>query len=75
MKLQTVLPAALLTLVSAFSINVQAAEPNIAKPVPEVKAEQGAPASKPQNAASAPAAKKHPAQDKSKHYHPRDGKN
>lgn len=74
MKLQTVLSTALLATIAALSINVQAAETNTATPAAEVKADQGTEASKPQSAASAPSAKKHAAQDKSKHYHPRDGK-
>ena len=74
MKLQTVLSTALLALIAALSINVQAAETDKATPAAEAKADQGTQASKPKNAASAPSDKKNAAQDKSKHYHPRDGK-
>lgn len=57
MKLQTALPTALptalLAMISALSINVQAAETSMDKPAAEAKADQGAQASKPQIAASA----------------------
>ena len=73
MKLQTVISITLLAMIAALSINVQAAETDSAKPVAEATMAQDH-ASMPQSAASAPAAKKHAAQDKSKHFHPRDGK-
>lgn len=74
MKLQAVLSTVLFATIAALSITVQAAETDNATPSVEAKADQGTQASQPQNAASVPSAKKHAAQDKSKHYHPRDGK-
>jgi hypothetical protein len=72
MKLQAVLSTVLFATIATLNINVQAAETVNASA--EAKADQGTQASQPQNAASAPSAIKHAAQDKSKHYHPRDGK-
>ncbi|MBT9508635.1 hypothetical protein [Rhodoferax sp.] len=74
MKLQTVISTAMFAAITVLSINVQAGQTSNAKPATAAKSEQGAQASNPLDAASAPAAKKHAAQDKSKHYHPRDGK-
>ena len=74
MKLQAVLSTVLFATIATLNINVQAAETVNATPSAEAKADQGTQASQPQNAASVPSAKKPAAQDKSKHYHPRDGK-
>jgi len=74
MKLQAVLSTVLFATIAALSITVQAAETDKATPSIEAKADQGTQTSQPQNVASVPSAKKPAAQDKSKHYHPRDGK-
>lgn len=85
MKLQSTLSAILLA-TAALSLGVQAADADKAAPAAEMKMEQGAKAVKPHSHVEeksgvpqkAPAAvdpdKKNPAQDKSKHYHPRDMK-
>lgn len=86
MKLQSALSAILFATVAALSVGVQAADADKAPPAAEMKAEQGAKAVKPHSHVEektgvpqkAPAAvepgKKNAAQDKSKHYHPRDMK-
>ena len=63
MKSHTVISTTVATLLAAVSIPAQATG------TPDEK-----PAATAQTAQSAPAAKKHAAQDRSKHYHPRDGK-
>lgn len=73
MKLQTVISSTLLAMIAVLSVNAQAADTDTAKPVAEATMAQDH-ASMPKSAASAPAAKKNAAQDRSKHYHPRDGK-
>lgn len=84
MKLQTIASTSLLSLIAALSISVQAADTKDTTTAAETKTQvqtqaqvpvqQGTQTSMPQNTASAPAVKKHAAQDRSKHYHPRDGK-
>lgn len=86
MKLQSALSAILFATVAALSVGAQAADADKAPPAAEMKAEQGAKAVKPHShfeektgvSQKAPAAvdpaKKNAAQDKSKHYHPRDMK-
>ena len=76
MKSHTAISAIFLALGPPPSTPAQATEakeepPAVAAAAP---AEKGAMASTPQASASAPVAKKHAAQDRSKHYHPRDGK-
>ena len=85
MKLQSTLSAILLA-TAALSLGVQAADADKAAPAAEMKMEQGAKAVKPHSHVEektgvpqkAPAAvdpdKKNAAQDKDKHYHPRDMK-
>ena len=85
MKLQSTLSAILLA-TAALSLGAQAADVDKAPPAAEMKMEQGAKAVKPHSHVEeksgvpqkAPAAvdpdKKNAAQDKSKHYHPRDMK-
>lgn len=81
MKLQTILSAFVLVAASATAYaadaekapaaEVKAAQPKAAKPHSHVQEKTGVS----QTAPTAPAAgKKNPAQDKSKHYHPRDMK-
>lgn len=86
MKLQSTLSAILFATVAALSLGVQAADADKAPPAAEMKMEQGAKPAKPHSHVEektgvpqkAPAAvdpnKKNAAQDKSKHYHPRDMK-
>jgi hypothetical protein len=86
MKLQSALSAILFATVAALSVGAQAADADKAPPASEMKMEQGAKPVKPHSHAEektgvsqkAPDAvepgKKNPAQDKSKHYHPRDMK-
>lgn len=76
MKTKTAISTILMALVAAASIPSQATETKDQNPAATLAAqtEQDTQASKPQAAASAPTAKKHAAQDRSKHYHPRDGK-
>ena len=86
MKLQSALSAILFATVAALSIGAQAADAEKAPPAAEMKMEQGAKAVKPHSHVEektgvqqkAPAAvdpsKKNAAQDKSKHFHPRDMK-
>ena len=87
MKLQSALSTVLLATVATLSLGAQAADDDKAIPVAtEMKADQGAKAAKPHSHVqektgipqSAPAAtapeKKNAAQDRTKHYHPRDGK-
>lgn len=85
MKLQSTL-SAILFATAALSLGAQAADADKTPPAAEMKMEQGAKAGKPHSHVEektgvpqkAPAAvepgKKNPAQDKSKHYHPRDMK-
>jgi hypothetical protein len=85
MKLQSTLSAILLA-TAALSLGAQAADVDKAPPAAEMKMEQGAKAVKPHSHVEeksgvpqkAPAAvdpnRKNAAQDKSKHYHPRDMK-
>lgn len=86
MKLQSTLSAILFATIAALSLGAQAADPDKAPPAAEMKMEQGAKPTKPHSHVEektgvpqkAPAAvdpdKKNAAQDKSKHYHPRDMK-
>lgn len=86
MKLQSALSAVLFACVALLSLGAEAADTDKAPAATETKAEQGAKATKPhshvqektgvaQKAPDAAApAKKNAAQDKTKHYHPRDGK-
>lgn len=76
MKTHTAISAIFLALVATASITAQATDAKEEKPAvaAAAPAEKGAMASTPQASASAPVAKKHAAQDRSKHYHPRDGK-
>ncbi len=89
MKLQSTLSAILFATVAALSVGAQAADADKAPPAAEMKMEQGAKPAKavkphshveeksgvPQKApAAVDPAKKNAAQDKSKHYHPRDMK-
>lgn len=83
MKLQSALATALFATVAMLALGAQAADADKAPPAAEVKAEQGVkPHSHvqektgvPQSApAKAAPGKKNAAQDKSKHYHPRDMK-
>lgn len=86
MKLQSALSVVLFATVSALSIGAQAADAYKAAPAAEMKADQGAMAGKPhshvqektgvpqQKPAASNPGKKNAAQDKTKHYHPRDGK-
>lgn len=83
MKLQSALATALFATVAMLALGAQAADADKAPPAAEVKAEQGVkPHSHlqektgvPQSApAKATPGKKNAAQDKSKHYHPRDMK-
>ncbi len=76
MKTQAAISALFLALVATASITAVAADakeemPTVAAVAPAQKDEK---AGAPQASASAPALKKHAAQDRSKHYHPRDGK-
>ena len=79
MKTPSLISIALLALTAALSLSAQAADTQSAV---ETKVEQGGQPSNPQIAASAatPAtataapAKKNPALDRTKHFHPRDGK-
>jgi hypothetical protein len=86
MKLQSVLSAALFATVTALSLGAQAADADKAPPAAEMKADKGAMAAKPHShvqektgvpqeapAAAAPGSQ-HASKDKTKHYHPRDGK-
>lgn len=85
MKLQSTLSAILLA-TAALSLGAQAADADKAPPAAEMKMEQGTKAVKPHSHVEekagvpqkAPAAvdpkRKNAAQDKSKHYHPRDMK-
>jgi len=85
MKLQALLSASIIAAVTALSASAYAEEK--AAPAAEVKAEKAAPAPAakphshvqektgiPQDAPAAAPAKKNAAQDKTKHYHPRDMK-
>lgn len=86
MKLQSTLSAILFATVAALSLGAQAADADKAPPAAEMKMEQGAKPAKPHSHVEeksgvpqkAPAAvdpnRKNAAQDKSKHYHPRDMK-
>lgn len=81
MKLQTIISTTLLAALAALSINTQAGQTNYPKPVAKAKPETVTQTSAsmdeakaPVGEASAPVAKKNPAQDRSKHFHPRDGK-
>jgi hypothetical protein len=87
MKLQSALSAVLLATVAVLSLGAQAADDDKAIPATtEIKVDQGAKAAKPHSHVqektgvpqSAPVAtapeKKNAAQDRTKHYHPRDGK-
>lgn len=83
MKLQSALATALFATAAMLALGAQAADADKAAPATEVKAEQGAkPHSHvqektgvPQSApAKAAPGKKNAAQDKTKHYHPRDMK-
>jgi len=89
MKLQSAFSAILFATVAALSLGAQAADADKAPPAAEMKMEQGAKGAKAVKPHShveektgvpqkAPAAvdpdKKNAAQDKSKHYHPRDMK-
>lgn len=76
MKTQAAISALFLALVATASITAQAADAKDEKPAATaaVPAEKDANANAPQASTSAPAVKKHAAQDRSKHYHPRDGK-
>ena len=89
MKLQSTLSAILFATVAALSSGAQAADADKAPPAAEMKMEQGAKPAKaikphshveekagvPQKApAAVDPDKKNAAQDKSKHYHPRDMK-
>lgn len=86
MKLQSARSAALFAVIAGLSVGAQAADADKAPAGAEVKSEQGAKAVKPhshmeektgiqQTAPGAAAGKKKDAaKDKSKHYHPRDGK-
>ncbi len=85
MKLQALLSVTALVAITALSASAYAEEK--AAPAAEVKAEKAAPAQAmkphshvqektgvPQDAPAAAPAKKNPANDKTKHYHPRDMK-
>lgn len=85
MKLQALLSASILAAITALSANAYAEEK--AAPAAEVKAEKAAPAQAmkphshvqektgvPQDMPAATSARKNPANDKTKHYHPRDAK-
>ena len=85
MKLQALLSASILAAITVLSASAYAEEK--AAPAAEMKAEKAAPAQAakphshvqdktgiPQNAQAAAPAKKNPANDKTKHYHPRDMK-
>lgn len=85
MKLQSVLSAALFAAVAALSLGAQAADADKAPPAAEMKADKGAMAAKPhshvqektgvpQQAPAAAPGSQHASKDKTKHYHPRDGK-
>lgn len=86
MKLHSALSAILFATAAALSLGAQAADADNASPAAEMKADQGTKAAKPHSHVmektgvpqDAPAAvqpgKKKAAKDKSKHYHPRDGK-
>lgn len=83
MKLQSALATALFATAAMLALGAQAADADKAPPAAEVKAEQGVkPHSHvqektgvPQSApAKAAPGKKNAAQDKTKHYHPRDMK-
>lgn len=83
MKLQSALATALFATAAMLALGAQAADADKAAPATEVKAEQvakphshvqektGVPQSAPAKAAPG---KKNAAQDKTKHYHPRDMK-
>jgi len=85
MKLQTLLSASILAAMTALSASAYAEEK--VAPAAEMKAEKAAPAKAvkphshvqdktgtPQDAQPAVPGKKNPANDKTKHYHPRDMK-
>lgn len=86
MKLQSALSAVFFPSVAALSLGAQAADADKVPPAAEMKAEQGAKATKPHSHVQektgieqvAPDAatprKKNASQDRTKHYHPRDGK-
>ena len=86
MKLQSALSDVLFATVATLSMGTQAADADKAAPAAEMKADHGAMAGKPhshvqektgvpqQKPAATDPAKKNAAQDKTKHYHPRDGK-
>ena len=86
MKLQSALATALFATVAMLALGAQAADADKAPPAADMKAEPGATAVKPHSHVEektgvpqkAPAAvdpdKKNAAQDKDKHYHPRDMK-
>ena len=77
MKLQSALSAVLFATVAALSLGAQAAEMKAdkgtmaAKPHSHVQEKTGVPQEAP--AAAAPGSQ-HASKDKTKHYHPRDGK-
>jgi len=86
MKLQSALSAVLFASIAMLSLAAQAADADKTPAAAEMKAEQGAKAVKPHShmqektgieqkaPAAAEPAKKDAAKDKTKHYHPRDGK-
>ena len=86
MKLQSALATALFATAAMLALGAQAADADKAAPAADMKAESGAMAVKPHSHVqektgvpqSAPAkaapGKKNAAQDKTKHYHPRDMK-
>ncbi len=76
MKTQAAISALFLALVATTSITALAADAKDEKPAATATApaQEDTKATPPQAATSTPAVKKHAAQDRSKHYHPRDGK-
>jgi len=86
MKLQSALSAVLFATVAALSLGAQAADADKAAPAAEMQVGQGAKAVKPHShmqektgieqkaPVAADPAKKDASKDKTKHYHPRDGK-
>ncbi len=75
MKLQSALSAVLLATVAVQSLGAQAADDDKAIPAAtEMRADQGAKAAKPHSHVQEKTGVPQSAQDRTKHYHPRDGK-